>query len=369
MTGTDTGYRAVFCDLRTDQVIDVLPLRDVEYDDYIGKVGSLSGTIPVPDPEIGRRVRRVVEGRTALYLERDGEIWWGGIVWTVTPQSDENGVLTVPVQAATFDSYAARRRIRNDLGYPTQDRADTVADLWRFMQSGPGGDIGVLTGVGASNLPPEQVSWRGIDDVPVDEAISQVLGGDGELEYRIAVFRDPVSGARIRQLQTGTPRIVSTAAELVLDRPGTVLSYSFPRDATRGGTTCRVRGADGSGGDLSGGAKPMLSTEAVAQALIDGGHPRIDLSAERSDITQQSKLNARAAAELRTAAGAVVVPAVRIRLGEGVPSALLGRTARLRIVDEWFQEGLDGRYRVVGLRVSPPERGRPEAADLYLEEL
>ncbi|GAA1152136.1 hypothetical protein F4556_004067 [Kitasatospora gansuensis] len=368
MTGADPGYRAVFCDLRTDQVIDVLPLRDVEFDDYIGKPGSLSGTIPVPNPDLGRRVRRVIEGRTSLYLERAGEVWWGGIVWTVTPQSDENGVLTVPVQAATFDSYPARRRIRDDLRLNTRDSADLVTDLWRYVQSAAGGDIGVTYGDGLAGVE-QEFFWKGSDDTVVEEAIDQVLAGAGGLEYRIAVYRDPTTGVRLRRLQLGTPQIVSTAAELVLDRPGAVLSYSFPRDATRGGTTLRVKGADVAGGDLSNDAKPMLSAEAVAQNLIDGGHPRIDLSAEFSTVSKQAQLDKIAKDQLKAATGAVVIPTVRIALGQGAPSALLGRTARLRIVDEWFAEGLDARYRVVGLRVTPPERGRPEAADLYLEEL
>ncbi|MEU1124126.1 hypothetical protein ABZ371_11260, partial [Streptomyces sp. NPDC005899] len=42
-------YRAVFCDLRTDQVLDVLPLTETKFDDYIGKAGSLSATVPLPD--------------------------------------------------------------------------------------------------------------------------------------------------------------------------------------------------------------------------------------------------------------------------------------------------------------------------------
>jgi len=51
-----------------------------------------------------------------------------------------------------------------------------------------------------------------------------------------------------------------------------------------------------------------------------------------------------------------------------VPPALLGRTVRLRITDEWWTEGLDTRYRIVGVKVSPAQRGRPDTAELYLEE-
>ncbi len=52
------------------------------------------------------RVRRIEEGRTSVYLQRGSDLWWGGIVWTSTLQSDDQGVLTLGVQAATFESYA-----------------------------------------------------------------------------------------------------------------------------------------------------------------------------------------------------------------------------------------------------------------------
>lgn len=106
MTTVNTPYRAIFCDLRTDNTIDILPLRDVTVDDYIGKAGSLSGTIPVPDAAMAARVRRIEEGRTSVYLQRGSDLWWGGIVWTSTLQSDDKGVLTLGIQAATFESYA-----------------------------------------------------------------------------------------------------------------------------------------------------------------------------------------------------------------------------------------------------------------------
>ena len=47
----------------------------------------------------------------------------------------------------------------------------------------------------------------------------------------------------------------------------------------------------------------------------------------------------------------------------------MGRTVRIRITDQWYTEGLDVRYRIVGTSVSPPERGRPDTAELFLEEV
>ncbi|BBJ46454.1 hypothetical protein SSPO_091720 [Streptomyces antimycoticus] len=152
----DARYRAVFTDLRTDQAIDVLPLREVEYDDYLGKPGSLTATIPVPDTRMARRVRELVEGRTAVYLERGDEVCWGGIVWTLTPATDDRGLTTVGLQAATFDSYAGRRYIRANLSFTALDHLEIVRRLWDYMQGSEGGHIGVEY---EPTAPPRPVRW------------------------------------------------------------------------------------------------------------------------------------------------------------------------------------------------------------------
>ncbi|WP_282204553.1 hypothetical protein [Kitasatospora fiedleri] len=45
----------------------------------------------------------------------------------------------------------------------------------------------------------------------------------------------------------------------------------------------------------------------------------------------------------------------------------LGTLVRLRIRDDWFYDGLDAQYRVVGLHGRPAQRGRPDTTTLYLE--
>ncbi|MFE7118367.1 hypothetical protein ACFU99_23425, partial [Streptomyces sp. NPDC057654] len=58
---TDHTYRALFCDLRTDQVVDSLPLTGVQFDDYIGKPGSLRATVPLPDRHLAQRARTALQ--------------------------------------------------------------------------------------------------------------------------------------------------------------------------------------------------------------------------------------------------------------------------------------------------------------------
>ncbi|MFD5145359.1 hypothetical protein [Streptomyces sp. NPDC058401] len=364
---TDTPYRAIFCDVRTDSTIDILPLRDVSIDDFIGKPGALSGTIPVPDSALAARVSRIEEGRTAVYLERGGDLWWGGIVWTSTLQSSGRGVISLSIQAATFDSYAGRRRIRQTFAAATPtDQLELARELWRRMQSGVGGNIGVSFGTETSGVL-RTGSWRDGDETLYSEALEALASSENGFEQQISVFRDPVSGARTRLLRLGSPRIHTGSTDLVLDRPGAILSYTFPRDATRGGTTARARGASANSNQTEE-SRPVYSDELVADDLIAGGWPRIDLSSDHNTVSDKAVLTGLAAVELAGARGAVVIPEITVRLGSEIPPSLLGRSVRIRITDEWHPQGLDARFRIIGVKVSPPERGRPDTAELYLEE-
>lgn len=365
-TSINTPYRAIFCDLLTDRTLDILPLQDVTLDDYIGKPGSLTGTVPIPDQAIAARAARVQEGRTAVYLQRGGDLWWGGIVWTSTLDSTNRGVVALGIQAATFDSYANRRIIREDLAYSAVEQLDLVRDLWRRMQGSPGGDIGVTFGA-ESSPQTRTVSYRNGDETVFYDAIEQLSALDGGFEFYVSVFRDPATSERVRQLRLGSPRISTGVSDLVLDMPGSILAYSFPRDATRGGTTAVARGASINENQAAE-SRPLVSAEQVSE-LIDEGYPRIDLTADYASVTDTDTLNSLAMTLLGQAEGSVVVPAITIRLDDLVPPSLLGRSVRIRITDVWNPAGFVARYRIVGTKVRPPQRGRPDTADLYLEAL
>ncbi|MFF6773967.1 hypothetical protein ACFY8W_10400 [Streptomyces sp. NPDC012637] len=385
----DTPYRAIFTDLLTDQTLDILPLRDVSFDDYIGKAGSLSGTIPIPNKEIADRVKKVREGRTAVYLERGGDLWWGGIIWTTTLQSSGRGVLTLGIQAATFDSYASRRRIRTDaIAFTTPtDQLDIARRLWAELDlqddptppdpSEPPAEEGKeprRLGISFGNekspegTPLRTVSWRNGDETVYLDALEQLAALEKGFEHQILVYRDPEDGKRVRQLRLGSPKIVNGATDLVFDRPGSILSYSFPYDATRGGTTALARGAS-TNANAGTESRPIYPEKPqIASDLLADGWPLIDLSSDHNEVTDTLTLDSLAKRELDEARGTVVIPAISIHLGGIVPPALLGRMARIRITDEWFSEGLNTRYRIIGVKVTPPERGRPDTAELYLEE-
>ncbi|MGW7491141.1 hypothetical protein [Streptomyces sp. NPDC054786] len=62
-----------------------------------------------------------------------------------------------------------------------------------------------------------------------------------------------------------------------------------------------------------------------------------------------------------------VIPEITVHLDPQISPDPIGRYVRLRIRDGWFPDGLDVRHRVVGISVTPPERGKAESVKLTLE--
>ncbi|MEU7636570.1 MULTISPECIES: hypothetical protein [unclassified Streptomyces] len=361
------GYRFLFTDLRTDQLLDVLSVQQAAFDDYIGRTGSLRGTLAVPDAATAARIKAaVVPGRTALWVERGRDLWWGGIVWTATPAVDERGSATVALQAATFDSYWDRREIRDTLEARQMDQLDIARELAAYAANKAGGDIGIrIDYTGTSGVLRDRTYSR-YDATPVREALDRLAAVDGGFEWRVQVYREAETGERVKRLQLGYPKIRSGAVPVMLTYPGNVLAYSWPQDATGMANTWQSRGATDNQNQAEQ-SNPLLSTEWSYPEKLKEGWSRLDGHSDYTTVERLTTLNEHAKADLARAKEPVVIPSIRVRLDGEVTPALIGATVRLRIRDTWFSDGLDATFRVVGLSVTPDQRGQQESAELYLE--
>ncbi|MEV7865049.1 hypothetical protein AB0P17_02870 [Streptomyces sp. NPDC088124] len=357
-------YRALFCDLRTDQVLDVLPLTDAKFDDFIGKAGSLSATIPLPDAALAARTRAaLVPGRTAVWLERNGDIWWGGVLWTSTPQMDEQGRLTVQFQAGTFDSYLDHRILSGDLVGAGTEQFDIVRLLIDHVQEQPGGDIGIRYGTEASGVRRDfAYAYSGL--ARVRELLDKLCQFDDGFEWRIHCYRD-AEGRRVKHLQLGHPVITTGRTEIVLDHPGPVHTYSLPSDSTVQANVWVARGESGNS-DQSQESEP-LTVRVVSDEDIAGGWPRLEQTSDHTSVNDAAALGSLARAELSRHRRPETIPELTVWMDGRITPALMGALIRLRVHDLWHPGGSDTRFRVVGLAVNPPQRAKPETATLYLE--
>ncbi|MGA5354055.1 hypothetical protein ACPCJU_17020 [Streptomyces thermodiastaticus] len=361
-----TPYRMVFTDLRSDTVLDALPVQGVSLDDYIGKTGSLRGTVPIPNREAAERARRaLLPGRTGVWVERGRDIWWGGILWTLALASDQRGFLTAQVQCGGWESYLYRRELRDTFTAVQVDQFDIARQLVDYVQNTPGGDIGITYDADAVSGVLRDRTFLRYDLPTIGDLLDQLAAVERGFEWRIASYRD-ADGRRIKRLILGHPVIRTGTADIVLDHPGPVLSYTWPIDATLTANAWQSRGASVNANQAET-SYPLMSTELVDADDIAAGWPRLDGSSDYTTVEDPATLNAHARADWNAARQPVQIPEIEVVLGGTVTPALLGATIRLRIRDLWHPTTLDARYRVVGLSISPPERGRPETARLYLE--
>ncbi|WP_374986313.1 hypothetical protein [Streptomyces fradiae] len=361
---TTPVYRAVFCDLRTDQVLDALPLTEAKFDDFIGKPGSLSATVPLPEPALAARAKEALKpGRTAVWLERDGDIWWGGVLWTCTPAADEQGRMTVQFQAGTFDSYLDHRILSADMVLLQADQFDIARALVAHAQEQEGGDIGISLGAEMSGVHRDFASgYTALARVrELLDKLAQLADG---FEWRVHCHRDG-QGRRVKRLQLGHPRIETSQADIVLDHPGSVLSYSLPTDSTVQANVWVARG-ESANTDQTRDSLPVTAVESEPADLA-GGWPRLERTSDHTGVADTATLRSLARAELARQRRPELIPQLTVVLDDRITPALLGARIRLRVTDLWHQDGLDAHYRIVGLAVNPPQRTKPETATLYLE--
>lgn len=360
------AYQLRVCDLRTDETLDVLPVQSVSYDDFIGKTGSLSGTIPIPDKLMARRVRdSVIPGRTMLHLEQGAQLVWSGALWTRTPTRDARGFLTCPVQAGCLEGYYRSHRLLYDtLTAAGVDQLDIARQVIAYAAAQTGGDLGVEIDSSQVSGVLRDRTYSRYDLLSIGGLVDQLAATQSGFEWRIQVYRDS-GGVRHRALRLGYPLLTAGTTDLILSSPGPITAYSLPEDATSAANAWQCRGTSTNSNQASQ-SVPLMSAPLTTPADYAAGWPRLDGTSDYPSVDTQLVLDQHAAADLARAVRPIVIPSISYLTGQ-VEQPLLGSYARIRILDDWFSEGLSARYRIVGLRVQPEERGRPGSTELYLE--
>lgn len=102
-------YRYFTTDLLTNTVIAEIPFTDVSYERAIKGAGKFSGTVPyVPETVPFNLYETTMPGKTGLYITRDGQCVWGGIIWS---RSYSVETRTMTLQGSEFTSYLYHRNI------------------------------------------------------------------------------------------------------------------------------------------------------------------------------------------------------------------------------------------------------------------
>ena len=358
-------YRYEAAHLLSDVTFDTLPLPASQFDTRIGQAGSFSIPSPlgIASAQLGRRLQQVAAGACALYVYRDAALWWGGVVWIVTPAGDNAGNATWTVQGADWISYLARVNFQADYTSTAGDPLDQVRALLANMQADPYADIALVADSTETGNASAATTYLASSNSSYGTAIDDLATMDPGFDYAASTTVNPGTGLRTRRLRLGYPQLGGNLVHR-LTRPGNILTYSLPADATQGGTEWRAFGATSNSNQTST-SEPTVSGLYTATSQLAAGWPRLDAGNSYSSVSDVPTLDAYAQADLAAGTTPVVIPQITVELDKtDITPDSLGDTVVINITDPNFPDGLTQTSRIVGIQVNTGDRSNPEVATI-----
>lgn len=269
-------------DLNTNTLITDLPATELEFDSRLNEAGSISFTLDISVPAVASLCEPILqyEGRPfAVYVDRNGVLVWGGIVWTGTYKRSGGGL---QVTGKEFESYFSQRLAVVDysvLTYPSGlDPAQLMYKIFTDAQNpalaGAGSSIGLTVISNSTGLPTIAAGYPLSQYTLVEQIASDLtqinVPGIGGLDIQITP--QWVSGVPTNTLRIWTPRVGNAAgvSGVAFDLTA-VDDFSWTTDATKSGTTLIVTGSG------NGAAMPVQQTNAPGVPVgALGQSPRLD---------------------------------------------------------------------------------------------
>ncbi len=357
-------YTYLFMDILTQQINAELPCERATMSTALNSAGRFTGYVPLQDPNVQRMdpINTTEPGRTAVLVDRDGTLIWGGPLWTrkwdTTQQLLELG-------ASDFLSYFQHRYLSADRVYTSVDQLAIVRDLVAFAQGISGGNIHVNVSSNSSGILRSQ-TWYGYELQEIAKAIQDLAALEQGFDFAFDI--QYVGGVPTITLNLSYPRRGRTAdvTGWMWEYPGNVANYIWPED---GSLLASTSWAVGSGSGTS-----MIFTSASSPALTGAGWPAIEQVISYKDVTDASVLASHAAADVAAASNPVTLPQLTVRadIDPILGSYIVGDDARVRITDARFPAaasggaGIDTTLRIHQIDVTPPSDQSPEQAVLTM---
>lgn len=343
------AYRHLVADLLTGTLREEIPFSTVKYSHVLNRPGGFTATLPLRHPKATRT--NLDPGRTAVYVERNGVIVWGGILWTARASVDS---ATVEVGGEGFWSYFRRRLLRTTKTYTAQDQLFIARDLVTYAQAQAGGDIGVVVGAETSGVARDRTYYH-YERKNIGEAVEQLAAVQGGFDFNINVGW--VGGTITKTLQMHYPRRGRPTA-IVFELGSNIEGLDQEIDATR-----QANVLDGLG---SGEGDAMLITT-VSDLSRTPPYPLLEDVLTNKDVKAASTLQLMSLAQLVSRSSPVErLPTLLAHAG---PDTELGSFITGDTVTVRGQAGylvVDEQMRITNYEVTVDENGR-EAVGLGLQ--
>ncbi len=362
-----TTYRYLFADLRTNDILAELPLTRVSFTQVLNTSGSFQGTILGSDArELGYDITAATEpARIAIYVDRDGVLIWGGVLWLRTWDSDSQHFT---FQAREFMSYFERRRITDTVVYEDEDQLFVAQDLITLAQAETGGDIGIVVPNNLSGILVTRVYFDyEFKDVSgaIKDLSNQQDGFDVNIDVAYDALLEPRKYLRTQYPQRGIQYNAANADALVFEFPGNIVTYEWPDDGAQVANTMYGIGPNSNEAKIRATAVSPINQIAAGWPLLEDTVSYTDQY--DPDLLYQQTLGEVTARQVPVVTPKIVIPAYAEPV---LGSYQTGDECLLRITDDRFPNngsgyGLAEVYRIVAISVEPGEEG-PERVTLTL---
>jgi len=358
-------YTYLAADLRSNAILAELPAYEVDFTTRLDDIGSLRGKVLLTDPA-ANKVANYLQGatqpgRTALYVDRDGVLVWGGIIWTRRYKASTG---ELELQCLDFLSYLDHRYLTASVaqvsGAAAYDQFAIAQALVNWAQGVGGGNIGIQVGSNLSGVT-RTITYNPYEFKLIGDALRELSALDKGFDLAIDVAY--VLGVPTKTLTLSYPRrgavqgasgwvfehevsgwsVVNPATGLAApDITGNVSDYLWPEDASAQGITVYDNGA-GSG-------TAQLQSAYSTTSLIDAGYPLLERTFSYKDAKTQAELDAHAVADGKALANPITLPQLEVRpdLDPVLGTYTVGDDARVRILDFRFNSGVDARNNPIG---------------------
>lgn len=369
-------YQYIFDDALTRAKLGTLPLYGVSCSDFLSydsaKAGNFTGTIRMDDRQYTSKqiLDWTQPGKTRLWVERDGTLVWGGLVWTRTYQSDGR---SMQISGQTFTSYPSTVFLDTASGAifyggSGATPSGVIRLAWQYLRNEISGEsipayynVGVtLEASHATGALPISGGWFDDDNRYLQQYIDDLLKLD--VEFRIRVFYS-TTDVRTAQLETHRKGLLGTstaAADIVpvLRYPGDISKYWMTDSATV--AAHKVKGL----GTASGNA-----TETFIGSDYSAGY--IGLTLIKSYQTNDfAVLSANVNADVQLLKPAVQKPVYELSGSSVDMSFQLGDHRKVIIDDPYrYPDGpVSGTVRIMGWQLTPESSSGNESLALTIDD-
>lgn len=357
-----TTYRYLFADLLTNQVIAELPITGVSFTQQLNSAGSFTGHLLLSGVNAaGLNVDAgTIPGRTAIYVDRNGVLVWGGIIWGREYNSTSQALT---FQAREFESYFERRKITTTQVFNNADQLTIAQSLVNSAQATAAGNIGVTVPSNTSGVLVSRTYYAyELKNVysALQDLAKQTNGFDMNIEVAYDGGGNPTKSFVFSYPKSGTTYTSESLTAPTFEFPsGNTIEYIYPEDGSIAANTIYGLGAGSNEG--------KLITTAVDTTKLSTGWPLLEQEANYSDITDATLLAGLTTAQIT----ATSYPPTTLKIAAPpyenpvFGTYKIGDDVRVIIQDNRFPAGLNAIYRLVALSVTPGEDG-PERVTLTL---